>query len=116
MHELIIKTNNDLEHVANDKHLSLQVLEKTQSIIKARLIVETDVLIQVYVNAKKIKISYALIMNNQRTYAKDCIYGEWHTHPFMNSQVHDISETGKHPVELAEFVEAALFNYYSLSQ
>ncbi|ETR68148.1 MAG: hypothetical protein OMM_10829 [Candidatus Magnetoglobus multicellularis str. Araruama] len=74
-----------------EKKLTYHLLEKTQSILKARLEIEKDAFIQIYVNAKKNKRSYTLIINNQRTFSKDCIYGTWHMHPFQKPHYHDTS-------------------------
>ena len=113
MHELIIKTENELINISRDKNLTFEMFEKTQSILKARLRIEQDVFIQIYVNAKKNKISYTLIVNNQRTFSKDCIYGKWHMHPFQSPHFHDTSETGSHPISLTDFVVEALYYYFA---
>ena len=43
MHELIIKTENELKNISRDKNLTFEMFEKTQSILKARLRIEQDV-------------------------------------------------------------------------
>ncbi|KPA10448.1 hypothetical protein MHK_009345 [Candidatus Magnetomorum sp. HK-1] len=115
MHELIIKTEEKLNDLSQSKNLTYQLLEKTQSILKARLLIEKNAFIQIYVNARKNKISYTLIINNQRTYSKDCIYGVWHMHPFKEPHFHDTSEIGKNPISVTDFVIKALYYYFEIN-
>jgi len=53
MHPLIINTVKELDALSQRKKLTYHLLEKTQSILKARLEIEKDAFIQIYVNAKK---------------------------------------------------------------
>ena len=112
MHEIIIETEEELTNLSQIKNLTYLLLEKTQSIFKAKLVIEKDAFIQIYVNAKKNKISYTLVINNQRTYSKDCVYGILHMHPFNKPNFHDTSEIGRNPISVNDFVMKALYYYF----
>lgn len=99
-----------LEDVASgSRSLKLAILDRTRYIIKARLHFTNDTFIQVYVNAKRPKCSYTLIINDMRIFGKDCMFSNWHTHPYENPESHDESEEGGKPVTVREFIEQAIF-------
>lgn len=104
--ELILQ----LQAIAKDFRITeLKIIEKTKSILKVRLFVSEDIFIQIYVNLKRPKISYALIINDSRIFGKDYLFEEWHLHPFESPGKHDVSEKAKQPVAIEDFVEEALF-------
>lgn len=90
----------------------LKILEKTKSLIKGKLYIFEDIYIQIYVNVRKPKKSFALVLNDKRIFGKDYIFGQWHLHPFENPEFHDESEKGREFVTIKEFVEDALFIIY----
>ncbi|HQU32331.1 MAG: hypothetical protein HRU72_06545 [Planctomycetia bacterium] len=92
--------------------LDLKILEKTKSIIKAKLYVLEGIYIQIYINAKKLKKSFALVLHDKRIFAKDYIFGQWHLHPFENPELHDETEQGRKYISIREFVERALSIIY----
>ncbi|MBI3600376.1 MAG: hypothetical protein HY097_07010 [Nitrospinae bacterium] len=93
----------------SDTVTELKIIEKTKSILKARLYFSEELFVQVYVNTRKPKRSYALILNDKRIFGKDCVFNIWHLHPFENPDKHDESEFAKKSVTVEEFVEAAFF-------
>jgi|SRR3990167_9103018 len=101
-----------LEVSAAYKINELKILEKTKSIIKARLYVFEDIYVQIYVNIKKPKKSFTLVLNDKRIFGKDYIFGQWHLHPFENQEYYDESEKGRESVAVKEFVEEALSIIY----
>ncbi|MBI5050935.1 MAG: hypothetical protein HZC11_08740 [Nitrospirae bacterium] len=87
----------------------LRIIEKTKSVLKARLYFSEDIFVQIYVNVKRPKKSYALVINDTRIFGKDFIFGAWHAHPFKAPLMHDDSVKSKKPVTIEEFVEEAVF-------
>jgi len=110
MKEGIKEIFHDLEKISQSGLISdLKVIEKTKSILKARLYFSEELFVQVYVNVKKPKISYSLILNDRRIFGKDCIFGQWHLHPFERPDEHDESEIAQEAITIEEFVEKAFF-------
>lgn len=89
--------------------IEFRIIEKTKSIIKARLYFSEELFVQVYVNIKRPKRSYSLILNDKRIFGKDCVFGQWHLHPLENPNEHDESENAKKATTIEEFVEEASF-------
>lgn len=87
----------------------LRIIEKTKSVLKARLYFSEDIFIQIYVNIKRPKKSYTLIINETRIFGKDFIFGAWHTHPFEDPLMHDDSVKSRKPITIKEFVEEATY-------
>lgn len=89
--------------------IELKILGKTKSIVKAKLYFSEDIYVQIYVNVRKLKRSYTLILNEKRIFGKDYIWGKWHLHPLEDPDYHDESEKGKESTTLKEFTEEAFF-------
>ena len=83
--------------------ISYKVEQKSVSILKAKIIFSEEMFIQVYVNIRKPKISYNLILNGSRLYGRDFTKGEWHLHPYGEEHVHDDSEEGRKEAALETF-------------
>lgn len=83
--------------------ISYEIEEKTVSILKAKMIFNENLFIQVYLNIRKPKISFSLIMNDIRLYGRDFLWGEWHRHPFDFPDSHDKSVEGTKEVPLKGF-------------
>ena len=93
----------------SDTVIDLKIIERTKSILKARLYFAEELFVQVYVNTRKPKKSYTLILNDRRIFGKDCIFNQWHLHPFENPDEHDESEISKKSITMEEFIEEAFF-------
>ncbi len=99
-----------LEALKKDSRIrELKIIDKTKSVLKARLFFTEDIFIQIYVNIKRPKRSYTLIINDSRIFGKDYIFGDWHSHPFESPDDHDDSENAKKPITIEEFVEESIF-------
>jgi len=99
-----------IESISKDSRIiELKIIEKTKSLLKARLYFLEDVYVQIYVNIKRPKKSYALVINDSRIFGKDYIFGSWHVHPFDAPDKHDDSGKARKPVAIEEFVEEAAF-------
>lgn len=91
--------------------LRLEVLELTLSLIKARLVISTDLFVQVYRNDRFDSTNLVLIHNQKRIYGRDQLGNSWHRHAVLAPEAHDRSEEGSVAVSLADFlneVEAVL--------
>lgn len=89
----------------------LEVLDDSQSMLKARLHISTGLFVQVYQNDRLATTNLVLIYNGQRLYARDQLDGVWHRHTAAAPDLHDTSAEGRRQVELSEFlneVEAVL--------
>ena len=106
INEFILPLNEALK-ISHIKEL--RIIEKTKSVLKARLHFSEDIFIQIYVNIKRPKKSYTLIINETRIFGKDFIFGAWHTHPFEDPFMHDDSVKSRKPITIKEFVEEATY-------
>lgn len=87
----------------------LKIVEKTKSVIKARLYLSEELFIQIYANVKKEKRSYSLILNERRIYGKDYLWGQWHLHPFEKPDEHNESDYSRREISIDDFVEKSIF-------
>lgn len=108
--EEIVQNLQEIEKVYRSlSPINLKILEKTKSIVKARLSFSEEFFVQIYVNLKRVKKSYSLIFDDRRIFGKDCILGQWHLHPFEHPDEHDESEDAKRTITIEKFVERAFF-------
>lgn len=85
----------------------LDIIEQTQSLVKARFYITPDLFIQVYRNDRFDTTNFAVIHNQQRIYARDQLGGEWHRHTFDAPDTHDRSDEGRRSVTLTVFLDEA---------
>jgi len=65
-----------------------------------------EVFVQIYVNVTTDTRNMALVVSDQRRYARDCqLCRNWHRHPFGQPDGHDSSPTGNQPMGVEEFLE-----------
>jgi len=83
----------------------LDIQDHTSLMIKARLIISSDLFIQIYHNDQFDTTNLVLIHNKQRIYGRDFLGGVWHRHPAAAPHTHDTSAEGRRPVTLAEFLD-----------
>lgn len=83
----------------------MDILDMTISVLKARLVIDADIYIQIYENVRRPKASYTLIVGNNRFYGKDMREGFWHEHPIDNPEIHDDSEEASRSITIFEFVQ-----------
>jgi hypothetical protein len=105
----MFSSTNEIIQCIRDLHneyqwlISYRIEQKSISILKAKIIFNEETFIQVYVNIRKPKISYNLILDGSRLYGRDFIKGEWHLHPYGQEQIHDDTEDGRKEVSLETF-------------
>lgn len=78
-------------------------LDRTDHAVKLRLIIDTNLFIQVYFNSLNGTTNFVLVNAGQRIFGRDCMGGGWHKHPFENPAQHDIGKDGGRSVTLTEF-------------
>ena len=83
----------------------MDILDMTISVLKARLVIDADIYIQIYENVRRPKASYTLIVGNNRFYGEDMREGFWHEHPIDNPEIHDDSEEASRSITIFEFVQ-----------
>jgi len=83
----------------------LDVLEQSQTLLKARLYISPGLFVQVYRNDRFDTTNLVLIHNGQRIYARDQLGGVWHRHTIAAPHLHDTSAEGRRPVDLSEFLD-----------
>ena len=83
----------------------LDVLDQSQTLLKARLYISPGLFVQVYRNDRFDTTNLALIHNGQRIYARDHLGGIWHRHTVAAPDLHDTSTEGRHPVDLSRFLD-----------
>lgn len=97
---------SDLEREATRPYFRrLDILERGRSLIKARLIISTDLFVQVYRNERYDSTNLVLIYNGQRLYGRDQLGGSWHRHSADTPADHDRSTEGRRPISLHEFLD-----------
>jgi hypothetical protein len=83
--------------------IDYKIEDRTRSIIKFKIQFSPEIFIQCYVNVRKPKLNYALILNDIRLYGKDFLNERWHRHPFDSPEFHDSSYEGQQEVTLESF-------------
>jgi hypothetical protein len=83
----------------------LDVLNRSQNLLKARLYISPGLFVQVYRNDRFDTTNFVLVHNGQRVYARDQVGEVWHRHAAANPPRHDTSAEGRRTVDLAEFLD-----------
>lgn len=80
----------------------LELLDQSQTLLKARLYIAPDLFVQIYRNDRFDTTNFVLIYGGRRLYARDQLAGEWHRHTAAEPQRHDTAPEGSSPVELPQ--------------
>ncbi|MBN1659376.1 MAG: hypothetical protein JXA93_13305 [Anaerolineae bacterium] len=83
----------------------LEIVDQSQTLLKARLNIAPDLFVQVYRNDRFDTTNLVLVYGGRRVYARDQLGGVWHRHVTATPQIHDTSVEGRRPVDLAEFLD-----------
>jgi len=83
---------------------AVHVLDKNPVALKARLMLGPELFIQIYINVVTGVQNLVLILGRQRLYARDCVGGVWHRHPYDNPDTHDFSAAGATPATIVGFL------------
>ena len=73
--------------------------------VKVRLSIRENLYVDLYFNQRYGTTNYALILDGERIYGRDCYGGNWHLHPYDDPSKHDMSENGKKSLSIEEFVD-----------
>ena len=82
----------------------IKEVDRTDHALKVRLIIDANLLVQIYTNFKTRTTAYALVLGDERIYGRDCQSGRWHRHPFGDPQSHDTSKEGRKKIAVADFL------------
>ncbi len=93
------------EHTHRAYIQRVQILDRSQNLLKARLYISEELFIQIYRNERFDTTSLVLIYNSERIYARDQLGDNWHRHPSDNPDQHDTSPEGRRAIELSEFLD-----------
>ena len=91
--------------IASRHNLKLFELDRTDNIISLKLLMDNEIFIQVYGNARNDKINLALVFKKRRLYGYDSVGGKYHYHPFDNPDSHIFLNDEK---SISEFVQEAM--------
>jgi len=76
-----------LEKAASKYLLERKILVKTDNAVKARIEISDTIYIQFYFNQASNTSNFVLVGWDKRLYGRDCLGGNWHRHPFGDSQM-----------------------------
>jgi len=85
--------------------MGYKTLVLTKNTVKVRLIIRENLYIDLYFNQRYGTTNYALILDDDRIYGRDCYDGNWHLHPYDDPSKHDTSEEGKKILSIERFVD-----------
>ena len=97
---------DEIEAAARQFHFIRAVvrLDVTRFAAKYRLVIESDLYVQIYVNVRNGTTGLALIHQGRRLYGRDSEDWQWHRHPADDPASHDFSSEGVREVTFEEFL------------
>jgi len=95
----------EASNVADNYNLQFVELDRTDNIVSLNLLIDNDISIQIYGNAKKDKLNLALVFKKKRLYGYDAEGGKYHCHPFDNPDEHIFVNEKK---SISEFAQEAM--------
>ncbi len=93
----------DAAHTFSFVH-AVEIVNKSPAALKVRLILGAEFFIQFYVNVVTGTQNFVVVLGRQRLYARDCVDGSWHRHPYEDPDSHDFSPEGARPISVDEFL------------
>ena len=102
----LIEFHNQAKAEASRKWImSYRTLVLAKNTVKVRLSIRENLHVDLYFNQRYGTTNYALILDGERIYGRDCYGGNWHLHPYEDPSKHDMSENGKKSLSIEEFVD-----------
>ena len=98
----VIREAND---VAEKYNLQVIEVDRTDAIISLKLLVDTELFIQIYRNDQKEKLNLALVFKKRRLYGYDPEGGRYHCHPLDSPNEHIFIDERK---SIHDFVEESM--------
>jgi len=83
---------------------SASVVERTDQTLSIRLLIRADLFVQAFVGEITGSLYFALIEGRQRIFGVDREAGEWHVHPFGETEKHLSLAKGWEPKPLMKFM------------
>ena len=78
----------EASNIADRYNLQLVEIDRTDNIVSLKLLIDNELLINIYGNAEKDKLNLALVFKKKRLYGYDSEGGKYHCHPFDNPDGH----------------------------
>ncbi len=91
--------------VAEKYNLELVEIDRTDNIISLKLLIDNELFIQIYGNAKKDKLNLALVFKKRRLYGYDSEGGKYHYHSLDNPDGHIFVDKRK---SIHDFVQESM--------
>jgi len=79
-------------------------VDVTRFSAKYRLMIASDLYVQVYANVRNGTTGLALIYQGRRLYGRDSQDWQWHRHPVDDPEAHDFSVEGARALSTEEFL------------
>ena len=98
----VIREAND---VAEKYNLQVIEVDRTDDIISLKLLVDTELFIQIYGNDQKEKLNLALVFKKRRLYGYDSEGSRYHCHPLDSPNEHIFIDERK---SIQDFVEESM--------
>ena len=102
---IINRIIQEAKEAADAYNLRFVEIDRTDSIISLKLIIDNDLFIQVYGNAEKEKLNLTLVFKKKRLYGFDSGGDKYHFHPFDNPYAHIFTDKKK---SIREFVQESM--------
>jgi hypothetical protein len=80
-------------------------VDKTDNTVSLKVVIDAEIVIQVYGNTQKDKLNLALVFKQRRLYGYDSEGGKYHCHPAENPEAHKMVSARK---SIRAFVEESL--------
>jgi len=79
-------------------------VDVTHFSVKYRLMIGSDLYVQIYANVRSGTTGLALVHQGRRLYGRDSEDWQWHRHPIDDPETHDFSAEGAQLVSIEAFL------------
>ena len=83
---------------------AVHLVDRTARTVTIHLLITDDLLLQIFFSERSARLSFALIDPSGRLYGSDFEHGQWHRHPFGQTEIHEPTPAGMSPRPLLQFV------------
>ena len=101
INEIIREANG----IAERYNLQVVEVDRTDNIISLKLLIDHELFIQIYENARKDKLNLALVFKERRLYGYDSEGGKYHCHPLNAPDEHIFVDERK---SIQDFVQESM--------
>ena len=83
---------------------NVTIVDRTARTVTIHLAIAGDLFIQNFFSERSARLSFALVSQSGRLYGRDFDRGQWHRHPFGQTEFHEPTPEGMSPRPLLQFV------------